>query len=104
MKKRIQKIKEARWFKIASNKFVLATIGFVVWMCFLDVNSLLIHLELNRDKAELKRSIKYYQEELAKDKKQLEELTSNPEMLEKFAREQYWMKKPGEEIYLVNEE
>lgn len=103
MKKRWEALKQQRWVQVVTNKFVLASLGFVVWMCFLDVNSLLIHLELNRDKAELERSIDYYKTELAQDKKLLEELTSDPEKLEKFAREQYWMKRPGEEIYLIEE-
>ncbi len=82
---------------------MLATLGFIFWMLFLDVNSLLMHLELNDEKKDLQQSIQYYEAEIATDKKQLEELTSNPEMLEKFAREQYWMKRPGEEIYLIDE-
>lgn len=103
MKKRWQHLKESRWFTILTNKFVLATLGFIVWMLFLDVNSFLIHHELNTEIDELERSIDYYQTEITKDKKKLEELTSNPEKLEKFAREQYWMKKPGETIYLIEE-
>ncbi len=103
MKKRWQKIRSTRWFAVASNKFVLATAAFIVWMLFLDVNSYLIHHELNGELDELEQSIEYYKTEISSDKKQLEELTSDPEKLEKFAREQYWMKKPGEEIYLIEE-
>lgn len=82
---------------------MLATLGFIFWMLFLDVNSFLMHLELNAEKKDLQQSIEYYEAEITTDKKQLDELTSNPEMLEKFAREQYWMKRPGEEIYLIDE-
>ncbi len=88
---------------ITTNKFVIATVSFIVWMLFLDVNSYLIHSELNQEVESLQESIDYYKKEITKDKKQLEELTSDPEKLEKFAREQYWMKKRGEEIYLVSE-
>ncbi|MDZ7845963.1 MAG: hypothetical protein U5L96_03915 [Owenweeksia sp.] len=35
MKERWQKLKSTRWFSIATNKFVLATLGFIVWMLFL---------------------------------------------------------------------
>lgn len=103
MKKFWNNIRYKRWFKIATNKFVLATAAFIIWMLFLDVNSYLIHHELNQEIKELQESIDYYESEIRNDKKQLEELTSNPEKLEKFAREQYWMKKPGEEIYLIEE-
>tara|TARA_R110002096_G_scaffold160139_1_gene326221 strand:- start:46 stop:354 length:309 start_codon:yes stop_codon:yes gene_type:complete len=101
MKKRWENIRHTRWFKILTNKFTLTTIGFVVWMLFLDVNSFLIHNELNNEVNELEGSIEYYQTEIARDKQNLEELTTDPAKFEKFAREQYWMKKPGEEIYLI---
>lgn len=103
MKKRWSHLKGKKWFRITTNKFVLTTLGFIVWMLFLDVNSYLIHNELNTEIDELEESIQYYDAEISRDKRQLEELTSNPEKLEKFAREQYWMKKPGEEIYLIEE-
>lgn len=101
VKERWQNIRKSRWFGIATNKFALTTLGFVVWMFFLDVNSLLIHQELNQEIDELEGSIEYYQFEINRDKQDLEELTTDPEKLEKFAREQYWMKRPGEEIYLI---
>lgn len=97
----LQKLRNSRWFGIATNKFVIATLGFVVWMLFLDVNSYLIHHELDNEIEELEESIDYYQSEIEHDKKKLEELTTDPEKLEKFAREQYWMHKPGEEIYII---
>ncbi len=104
MKEKWASLQQQKWFRIASNKYILVTIAFLIWMLFLDVSSYLIHDELRREIKELEESIIYYQKEIAKDKKQLEELTFNPEKLEKFAREQYWMKRPGEEIYLVEEE
>ena len=103
LRAKIDKIRQTRWFAVASNKFVLATVGFIIWMLFLDVNSYLIHHELNVEIDELEQSIEYYEAEISRDKKQLEELTSDPKKLEKFAREQYWMKRKGEEIYLVEE-
>ncbi len=103
MKKRWEHLRERRWFIILTNKFVLATIGFIVWMSFLDVNSYRIHNELNNEIEDLEASIQYYQEEIAKDKAQLEELNSDPDKLEKFAREQHWMKRDGEVIYLIEE-
>ncbi len=101
-KKRWQKLRSSRWFPIFINKFFLLTIGFIVWMLFLDVNSYLIHNELNNEIEDLKESKDYYQKEITQDKKKLTELTTDPEKLEKFAREEYWMKREGEEIYLID--
>lgn len=101
MKEIWQKIKENMWFRVLLNKYVLSLIIFTVWMTFLDVNSWLIHRELNQEMKELETSISHYQTEIAKDQKQLMELNSAPENLEKFAREQFHLIKPGEEIYLI---
>ena len=98
---KIEALKQQRWFRIGANKFTLATLFFVVWMLFLDVNSYLIHRELDAEIEELEESIDYYQREITQDKKKLEELTTDPEKLEKFAREEYWLKRPKEEIYLI---
>ena len=84
LRTKIDKIKQTRWFTIASNKFVLATVGFIIWMLFLDVNSYLIHHELNTEIDELERSIEYYEAEISRDKKQLEELKYNPIEIAKF--------------------
>ncbi len=103
MKKALQKLREKRWFTIATNKYVMAMVGFSIWMLFLDVNSYLIHRQLNAEIEQLKEDINYYQSEIEKDERKLEELTSDPEKLEKFAREQFRMSKPEEIIYLIEE-
>jgi len=96
-----KKIKANVWFKILLNKYILSLIIFSVWMTFLDVNSWLIHHELNQEINDLEASISHYTTEIAIDQKQLKELNSAPENLEKFAREQFHLIKPGEEIYLI---
>lgn len=45
----------------------------------------------------------YYQSKINDDKRKIKELRTNNENLEKFAREQYLMKKPNEEIFIIDE-
>ena len=90
------------WFQILSNRYILALVLFGVWMGFLDVNSWLIHHELNQEIDKLENSIEYYRTEIQKDEAQLEQLNSSPEALEKFAREQYYLVGPKEEIFLID--
>ncbi len=45
----------------------------------------------------------YYLQKIEDDKKKIKELQTSPENLEKFAREQYLMKKPNEDIFIVDE-
>ena len=96
-------LRKKRWFGIVSNIYVLVLTIFAVWMIFFDTNSLLIHLELRREIDKLKKQQEFLREEIAQDREIIEKL-SDPKELEKFAREQYYLKRKGEEIYLIQYE
>ena len=96
-------IKKKKWFKIATNAYILVLTAFLVWMIFFDTNSFLIHLELQKEIEKLEKQQEFLLDEIAKDKKIIEKL-SDPDELEKFAREQYYLKKKDEEIYLIEYE
>ena len=83
------------------SKYVLAGLLFAVWMLFLDSNNLRIQWELDQEVRALEDGVRYYRSELEKTQKRLTELESDPAQLEKFARETYWMHRPGEEVLLV---
>jgi cell division protein FtsB len=95
-----KEFRKKKWFGILTNMYVLVLTVFLVWMVFFDTNSLLIHLELKREIDKLEKQQEFLREEIANDKKIIEKL-SDPEELEKFAREQYYLKKKDEEIYLI---
>ncbi|MBZ9619821.1 FtsB family cell division protein [Psychroflexus lacisalsi] len=96
-------LKQKPWFKFMSNKYVLVLTVFVVWMLFLDSNSWLIHRELNQEIDEIKANKLYYQTEIQKDKQILNELKDSIE-IERFARETYFMKRPDEDVYIIEYE
>ncbi len=98
--------KNNKWFRLAaifSSIYVLILTAFVVWMVFFDTNSLRIHMELKGEIENLEKQKEYLREQIKNDKKIIEKL-SDPEELEKFAREQYYLKKKNEEIYLIEYE
>jgi len=86
-----------------TNIYVLVLTAFVVWMLFFDTNSLLIHRELKKEIKNLEKTQDFLQNEIEKDKKIIKKLSDSNE-LEKFAREQYYLKKKNEEIYLIEYE
>ena len=55
------------------------------------------------DVSQLKDDYEYYRKRIISDSIKLHELKSSPEMLEKFAREQYLMKKDNEDIFIIVE-
>ncbi len=83
------------------NRYLMVALGFAVWMLVFDANSVLLHMELNQEIEKLEKGIEFYHLSLAEDRDKLEQLQSDPWQLERFAREQYWMCRPGEEVFLV---
>lgn len=96
-------LRQKKWFKIATNTYILVLTVFAIWMAFFDTNSLLIHQELQKEVDKLEEQKAFLKTEIEKDKATLEKL-SDPKELEKFARENYYMKKEGEEIFLISHE
>ncbi|WP_396603262.1 septum formation initiator family protein [Algibacter sp. R77976] len=92
-----------KYLKPLKNIFILILVVFVVWMLFFDANSWLIHHELNTEINDLENEKEYYKKEIEKDKKDLKKISTD-EGLEKFAREEYYMKRDNEEIYIIEYE
>jgi len=82
---------------------VLIFLIFLAWMFFFDGNSYLIHRELNQEKDKLEGNKDYFTKEINQDKSQITTLKDSVE-LERFAREEYFMKKANEEIYIIEYE
>ena len=90
--------------KFVKSFYFLFTIGFIAWMLFLDSNDLISQLKLNYKKQALEDERAYYEAKIEEVKKDREELMSDPALLEKFAREKYFMKKKSEDLYVIVEE
>lgn len=88
-----------RWKK----SFLISLLGafVIIWFTFVDVYSVTTRWELHNRKNDLKERT----EELAAKSEQLrakmESLETDPALLEKIAREQYGMRKPGETVYKI---
>src|ERR1035437_6767033 len=90
-----------RLFNLFRNKYFLVSLAFVVWMIFFDKNDLFSQYQYRQQVNKLKQERDFYQKETAKVTKDLDELTSNPQKLEKFAREKYLMKKNNEDVFVI---
>jgi len=69
-------------------------------MIFFDTNSYFIHHELNEEIKSLENTKDIYKKEIEKDKVFIEKMKDSNEM-EKYAREKYYLKKEGEDIYII---
>ncbi|MDA3833819.1 MAG: septum formation initiator family protein [Spirochaetales bacterium] len=86
------------------NKLVLTLAGFIIYISFFSQYSLIDQRKLSRSLKELKQEKEYYIDQIHRDSARLHQLTTDNENLEKFAREQYYMKKAEEDVYVVVEE
>ena len=83
------------------HKYVFASVLFVVWMLMFDQNNLNERRKNNRDYNQLLREKEYFQKKIEENRKRIQELKTNNDNLEKFAREQYLMKKDNEDIFII---
>jgi cell division protein FtsB len=90
-------------FKITSilkNRYIIILTLFTIWILFFDSNSTLVHIELNEKIENLENEAKYYKTEIKKDESELSKIQTDSG-LEKYAREELYMKKENEDIYII---
>jgi len=92
------------YLKYTKNFYLMFTLFFIVWMVFIDSNDIVSHFKLRSKVRELEKQKEFYLERKVKIQEDREELMSNYELLEKFARERYLMKRKTEDLYVVVEE
>jgi cell division protein DivIC len=83
------------------NKYFLTLLIFFIWLIFLDSNNLIARYREIRELRRLKNDREYYLNKIENDRSKLRELQTDNHNLEKFAREQYRMKKPDEDLFIV---
>ena len=86
---------------VLRNKYLLTLIIFAVWILLLDSNNLISRFKEMKNLKKLKAEKEYYVQRIEEDKRKLHELKTSDRNLEKFAREQYRMKKPDEDLYII---
>jgi cell division protein DivIC len=86
------------------NKYFITLVVFLLYIVFFDQNNLMDRFEAMKELKQLQKDRVYYIQKIEDDTKRMKELKTNNENLEKFAREQYLMKKPDEDVFIIVEE
>jgi cell division protein FtsB len=97
----IKKLINKKVIRIASNKFLLVGVVFLVWMMLFDQNDWMSQREKNKELKNSKENITYLNSEIDRMEDEFKELTTNPQKLEKYARETYRMKRDSEDLFVV---
>lgn len=98
----MDKLKEIGQFlnPYVRNKFIMTTLVFLVWMTFFDENNFISQVQNQMKLSVLEADRDHYVEEIEQSAEDLKLLQNDKELLEKFARERYLMKKENEEIFV----
>ena len=86
------------WMK---NRYVLTVLVFLLWIILLDPNNMISRVREARTRNRLLREKEYYMGRIEEDRRKLNELRTSNENLEKYAREQYRMKRPDEDLFII---
>ena len=101
----MDKSTKKKWlYRILKNKYFIAIVVFLVFLSFFDNDSFIERYKIIHKLNELKKQKEFYLNEIETGKKRLVELQTNKENLERFAREEYLMKRPNEDIFVIIEE
>jgi len=86
------------------NKYIMTFVVFFLWMLCFDKNDLVTQLSQRNNLYQMNQDKSYFIEEIKLNQVIMQELATNPEALERFAREKYYMKKADEDIFVVTAE
>jgi len=91
-------------YKIIKSKYIITFLIFYIWLLFFDKHNIIERGKNENIIDNLKKEKLHYREKINNDNKRIHELKTNKKTLEKFAREQYLMKKSNEDIFIVIKE
>ena len=89
------------WLK---NKYLISFAVFCAIIFFFDKNDVFTQLNRRHELKQLQQSKEYYTTRISLERKELEQLKTDPATLEKYAREKYLMKRENEDLFIIPEE
>ena len=87
--------------EVSVNRYVITFVVFALWIFVFGPSRLTIQWDLSNKLEKVQAEKQFYLDEIAKNVKASEELLTNDDNLERYAREKYWMKRDNEDVYLV---
>lgn len=91
-------------YRFLRNKYVLTLLVAGIWMLFLDKYSLVSQWTMRQTLKEIEKDKVYYQQGITETDYKIAEMKTDLQETEKYARENYWLKKPNEDIFIIVEE
>ncbi len=96
-------MKRPKWIPVWLSLPLVIVIAFLVWMLVASDNNFVKTHALKEEINSLKAEIKDKQDSALYYEEKVNELNTDPETLERIAREQYGMRQENEEVYITND-
>ncbi len=93
-----------RFLSIITNKYLLVLLVSGIWMLFFDRYNLISQIKMERQVQQLESDEAHYRARIDALDYERERLFSDGEELERFAREQYQMKRRNEDVFVIVKE
>ena len=90
-------------YRIFKNKYIITIAVFTVFILFFDKTNVSSWVGESVKNKRMEREKAHYEQEIIRIDNELNLLRSNNDSLEKFAREQFYMKRKNEEIFLIED-
>lgn len=88
--------------RFLKNKYLIVTAIFLVWIIFFAEFDLMTFSKQREELKEMKDKIEYLTKEVEKLHNEKIGLKTDSSMIEKYAREKYFMKKSNEDVYMID--
>jgi len=95
------KFTDTKIWKIIKNKYVIAILIFLVLILFIDENNLFVTRSLKKDVSELNQTVDTLLRGIEQDSIQAQRLKDNMDSIERYGREQYYMKRADEDVFII---
>lgn len=99
-----KKFKDTVFWKIIKNKYFIVCFLFLMIILILDENNVFVIRSLRKDVAELEHTIDTMNQGIHRDSLQAERLMYNLDTIERYGRENYYMKRKNEDVFIVVED
>lgn len=92
-----------RILSVVKNKYIIASVVFVVWMLFFDRHDVTTQYSYYSELKSLEAERDFYLKEMEYINKTVSDIQVDPEAVQRIARERYQMKKDNEDVFVIIE-
>ena len=96
-------MKESTKLRVINYFWIALTVVIAICTIYVSIFTIRDMLRTNSQIKELDQKIEHYEAKIERDSIFIHNISTDPEFMESYAREQYHMQRPGETVYILEE-